>query len=56
MKNLGKIEADYFIANEAWITDSLGEWIDFNVAVIEDITSDDFIMALIKHINGEIWK
>ena len=111
-----KMQVDYFIASEAGITDSLGEWIDFNAAVIEDskgvqsvgisqgfeipnkyiedikkyslgpimdkifsgnelskgkggisfltrdaisridITRDAFIMALIKHINGEIWK
>ena len=111
-----KIEVDYFIASEAGITDSLGEWIDFNAAVIEDskgvqsvgisqgfeipnkyiedikkyslgavmdkifsgselskgkggisfltkdeisridLTRDAFVMALIKHINGEIWK
>ena len=114
--NKNKIETDYFIASEAGITDSLGEWIDFNVAVIEDekgiqsvgisqgfeiptryiedikkyslgtvmdkifsgkelskgkggisfltrdalsrvdLTRDAFVMALIKHINGEIWK
>ena len=122
VKNLKKyakennMEVDYFIASEAGITDSLGEWIDFNIAVIEnskglqsvgisqgfeipdkyiedikkyslgpvmdkifsgnelskgkggisfltrdaisriDITRDAFIMALIKHINGETWK
>ena len=122
VKNLKKyakeneIEVDYFIASEAGITDSLGEWIDFNAAVIEDsngiqsvgisqgfeipnkyiedikkyslgpvmdkifsgnelskgkggisfltkdalsridLTRDAFVMALIKHINGEIWK
>lgn len=42
IKNLKKyakennIEVDYFIASEAGITDSLGEWIDINAAVIED--------------------
>ena len=122
IKNLKKyakennIEVDYFIASEAGITDSLGEWIDINAAVIEDkngvmsigtsqgfeipiryvdevkltelgklmdrlfsgtnlgrgkgginfltkdeitridLTRDAFIMALIKFINGEIWK
>ena len=122
VKNLKKyakeneMEVDYFIASEAGITDSLGEWIDFNAAVIEDskgvqsvgisqgfeipnkyiedikkyslgyvmdkifsgnelskgkggisfltkdalsrvdLTRDAFVMALIKHINGEIWK
>lgn len=122
VKNLKKyakennIEADYFVAAEAGITSLLGEYIDFNIAVIEnkdgvqsvgvsqgfqipekymdeikeselgkvmdrifdknslnkskggisiltkdvisriDLTRNAFIMALIKHINGEIWR
>lgn len=111
-----KIEADFYIASEAGITNSLGEWIDINAAVIEektgivsvgisqgfeipekyvdevkntelgnlmdrlfkgkelgkgkgginyltkddvsriDLTRNAFIMALIKFINGELWK
>lgn len=31
-----KIEVDFYIASEAGITNSLGEWIDINCAVIED--------------------
>ena len=110
------IEADYYIASEAGITNLLGEWIDFNSAVIEnkegfqsvgmsqgfqipnkyiddiiktelgkvmdrifqgnelskgkggisylthdeisriDLTRNAFIMALISHINGDLWK
>lgn len=110
------IEADYYIASEAGITNSLGEWIDINAAVIEDktglqsvgisqgfqipekyideiietelgkvmdkifsenglnkgkggisiltqdkisridLTKNAFTMALIKHINGDLWK
>ena len=122
VKNLKKyakennIEADYFVAAEAGITSLLGEYIDFNIAVIEnkdgvqsvgvsqgfqipekymdeikeselgkvmdrifdknslnkskggisiltkdvisriDLTRNAFIMALIKHINGEMWR
>ncbi len=122
VKNLRKyakennIDADYYISSEAGITNLLGEWIDFNVAVIEDkegfqsvgmsqgfqipekyikdiletelgkvmdsifkgnelskgkggisylthneisridLTKDAFVMALISHINGELWK
>lgn len=110
------IEADFFVASEAGITNLLGEWIDINAAVIEDkngfqsigtsqgfqipekyvdeiietelgkvmdkifsknnlntgkgginflthseisridLTENAFIMALIEHINGDIWK
>lgn len=110
------IQADYYIASEAGITNSFGEWMDFNIAVVEndngeqsvgssagfqipdkyiseiietelgkvmdkifsgnelskgnggignltkgeisriELTSQAFIMALIKFINGEIWK
>ena len=110
------IEADFYIASEAGITNLLGEWIDINAVVIEDskglqsvgtsqgfpipdkyideiketelgkvmdrlfngkelgkgkgginfltkdevtridLTRNAFIMALTKHINGEIWK
>ncbi len=110
------IEADYYIASEAGITNLLGEWIDFNSAVIEnkegfqsvgmsqgfqipnkyiddiiktelgkvmdrifqgnelskgkggisylthdeisriDLTRNAFIMALVSHINGDLWK
>lgn len=110
------IEADYYIASEAGITNSLGKWIDINAAVIEnkegfqsvgtsqgfqipdkyvdeirrtelgkvmdkifngnelskgkggisrlthdevsriDLTKNAFVMALISHINGEIWR
>lgn len=110
------IVADYFIASEAGITNSLGEWIDINAAVIESkdgeqsvgisqgfeipgkyideiletelgkvmdrifsgnnlgngkgginfltkdevsriqLTENAFVMALIKHINGDLWK
>ena len=122
VKNLKKyaiennIEADFFIASEAGITNLLGDWIDINAAVIEskdgfmsvgtsqgfpipekyvdeiketelgkvmdrifngqklgngkggisfltkdvinriNLTKDAFVMALISHINGEIWK
>lgn len=122
IKNLKKyarennIEADYYIASEAGITNLLGNWIDINAAVIEskeglqsvgtsqgfqipekyieevratelgkvmdkvfcgnglgkgkggisiltkdvisriDLTRDAFIMALVEHINGEVWK
>ncbi len=122
VKNLKKyaevnnIKADFFIASEAGITNLLGEWLDFNMAVIEnsvgeqsvgasagfpipekylaeikstelgkvmdklfhgkelnkqggginklthdeisriDLTKQAFIMALVKFINGEIWK
>lgn len=122
VKNLRKyakennIDADYYISSEVGITNLLGEWIDFNVAVIEDkegfqsvgmsqgfqipekyikdiletelgkvmdsifkgnelskgkggisylthneisridLTKDAFVMALISHINGELWK
>lgn len=31
-----KIEVDFYIASEAGITNSLGEWIDINCAVIEN--------------------
>lgn len=114
--NKNNIEADYYIASEAGITNTLGEWIDFNLAIIEnkdgfqsvgisqgfqvpekyieeifetefgkvmdrlfdskelgkgkggihiltkdevsriDLTRNAFVMALISHINGEIWK
>lgn len=122
VKNLRKyakenaIEADYYIASEAGITNLLGEWMDYNIAVVEsengedsvgssagfqipykyvneiieselriimdrifngnnlskqnggignlthgeitriDLTRQAFIMALIKFINGEIWR
>lgn len=122
VKNLKKyaeennIEADFYIASEAGITNLLGDWIDINAAVIEskdgiqsvgmsqgfeipekyideikqtelgkvmdkifsgndlakgkggisfltkdeisriDLTENAFIMALIKHINGNLWK
>jgi len=42
IKNLRKyakennIEVDYYIASEAGITDTLGEWIDINAAVVEN--------------------
>ena len=42
VKNLKKyavennIQADYYIASEAGITNSLGNWIDINAAVVED--------------------
>ena len=111
-----KIESDFYIASEAGITNSLGEWIDINCAVIEnkegfqsigtsqgfpipdkyieeirktelgkvmdrlfdkkdtgkgqggisyltkgeitriDLTKNAFIMALTRHINGDLWK
>ena len=110
------ISADFFVASEAGITNLLGEWMDFNIAVIEnsdgeqsvgssagfkipdkyvdeiittelrnimdrifdgtnlskgnggignltkgeitriDLTRQAFIMAMIKFINGDIWK
>ena len=122
VKNLKKyakenqLEPDFYISSEAGITNSLGEWIDINCAVIEDskgfqsvgtsqgfpipekyieeiketelgkvmdkifngkelskgkggisyltkdevsridLTKSAFIMALTKHINGNIWK
>lgn len=122
IKNLKKfasknnIEADFYVASEAGITNLLGEWIDINAAVVEskdglvsvgisqgfeipekyideiketelgkvmdkifsgndlakgkggisfltkdeisriDLTENAFIMALIKHINGNLWK
>ena len=34
--NKNKIHADYYIASEAGITNTLGEWIDFNLAIIEN--------------------
>ncbi len=42
VKNLRKyaeendLEVDYYIASEAGITDFLGEWIDINLAVVEN--------------------
>ena len=42
VKNLKKyatenqIEADFYIASEGGITNSLGEWIDINCVVVED--------------------
>lgn len=42
VKNLRKyakennIEADYYVATEAGITNSLGDWIDINAAVVEN--------------------
>lgn len=42
VKNLRKqakenhIKADFFVASEAGITNLLGEWMDYNIAVIED--------------------
>lgn len=42
IKNLKKyakengLEVDYFVASEAGITSLLGDWIDFNVAVVEN--------------------
>ena len=122
IKNLKKyakenqIEPDFYISSEAGITNSLGEWIDINCAVIEDtkgfqsigtsqgfpipnkyieeiketelgkvmdkifsgkdlgkgkggisyltkdevsridLTRNAFIMALTRHINGDIWR
>lgn len=122
VKNLKKyakennIDADFYIASEAGITNLLGDWIDINAAVIEskdglqsvgmsqgfeipekyieeikqtelgkvmdkifsgndlakgkggisfltkdevsriDLTENAFTMALIKHINGNLWK
>lgn len=122
VKNLKKyakennIDADYFIASEAGITNLLGDWIDINAAVIEskdglqsvgtsqgfqipekyieeikatelgkvmdrifrgdelskgkggisiltkdkvsriDLTKNAFVMALISHINGDVWR
>ena len=110
------IEADFYVASEAGITNLLGDWIDINLVVIEDktglqsigtsqgfpipekyieeikqtelgkvmdkifsgtdlgkgkggisyltkneisridLTRNAFIMALIKHINGDLWK
>ena len=110
------MKVDFFIASEAGITNLLGEWIDINVAVIENneglqslgisqgfeipekyvneiletelgkvmdkifsendlnkgkgginiltknqvsrisLTENAFIMALIKHINGDLWR
>ena len=111
-----KVQADFFVASEAGITNLLGDWIDINAVVIEDakgyqsvgtsqgfpipekyvkeiqetelgkvmdkifekeqlgkgkgginlltkgevsrieLTKGAFLMALISHINGEIWK
>lgn len=122
IKNLKKyakennIEADFYIASEAGITNFFGEWIDINAAVVEDskgfqsvgmsqgfqipekyiddiletelgkvmdsifkgnelskgkggisyltqnevsridLTKNAFVMALIEHINGDLWK
>ena len=42
VKNLKKyaeengIKADFYIASEAGITNLLGEWMDFNIAVVEN--------------------
>lgn len=30
------IKVDYFLASEAGITNMLGDWIDINIAVVED--------------------
>ncbi len=114
--NENNIEADFYIASEAGITNLLGEWIDINAAIVEskdgvqsigvsqgfeipekyideikstelgrvmdkifsgvdlakgkggisyltkdeisriDLTENAFTMALIKHINGDLWK
>ncbi len=49
VKNLKKyvkengLEADFYIASEAGITNSLGEWLDFNIAVIENSTGEQSI-------------
>lgn len=122
VKNLKKyakdnnIEADYFVASEAGITNYFGEWIDINAAVVEnsegfqtvgcsqgfqipekyvdeivntelgkvmdrlfkgnklgngkgginslthnevsriELTTNAFVMALIGHINGDLWR
>lgn len=122
VKNLKKyakennLSVDFYIASEAGITNSLGEWIDINAAVIEDnkglqsvgisqgfeipekyvkeiletelgkvmdkifsgnelskgkggisiltknqvsrivLTENAFVMALIKHLNGDVWR
>ena len=110
------LEADYYVASEAGITDLLGSWIDINAVVVEDkngvqsigtsqgfqipekyvdeikqtelgkvmdrlfngqnlgkgkggisyltkdvvsrieLTKNAFVMALISHINGDLWK
>ena len=110
------IEADFYVASEAGITDLLGEWVDINAVIIEDskglqsagtspgfpipdkyieeiketelgkvmdkifsgnelgkgkggisfltknevsridLTRNAFIMALVSHINGDVWK
>ncbi len=110
------LEADYYVASEAGITDLLGNWIDINAVVVEDkngvqsvgtsqgfqipekyvdeikqtelgkvmdrlfngqnlgkgkggisyltkdvvsrieLTKSAFVMALISHINGDLWK
>lgn len=110
------IQADFYVASEAGITNLLGDWIDINVAAIEskdglqsvgvsqgfeipekyideikatelgkvmdkifsgndlakgkggisfltkneisriDLTENAFVMALIKHINGDLWR
>ena len=34
MKN--NIKVDYFLASETGITNMLGDWIDINIAVVED--------------------
>ena len=44
VKNLKKyaeenqMQADFYVASEAGITNLLGEWLDYNIAVIEDET------------------
>ncbi len=37
--NRGTDTIDFYIASEAGITNLLGDWIDFNVAVVEDAKS-----------------
>ena len=54
VKNLKKyaiennIEADFYISSEAGITNSLGVWIDINLAVVEDSEGLQTTPALIE--------
>jgi len=41
--NKNNIKADFYISSEAGITDYLGEWIDINLVIIEDINGTQSI-------------
>lgn len=49
VKNLKKyakennLEADFYIASEAGITNLLGEWMDYNIAVVENMAGEQSV-------------